>query len=407
MSLCIKLAFVVSAGAALIFCQGSSSAQTAETPDNSAPPVEVFFVTNRAPVALENGSSSYGASRSHSLAFGAVSVWGKDALAASVSEPVELGRFPATPYRIEHAGGTAQREPSVTAAHANTIAVMQKELAARIKEKHRHEAVIFIHGYNNSFDDAVRSAAQLCNDVGPMDYLCVAVTWPAGGSKGVLFGYNVDRESGEFAVADVRKAIRAIGTTPGLQKLHFVAHSRGTDVLASAFQQLAIETYASRSSFATKLKIANVILAAPDMDMDVAFTRVLGVVSDPETPYGKKPDYNAKFKYGQMHLTVYASQKDRALELSKALFGSEERLGLLDSHANGSQLELAANAAGIADFISVENGGGFIGHSYFLSSPEVRADLAAVIREGKKPGDDGRPLVEVHHPFWVLPGKPQ
>ncbi len=60
---------------------------------------------------------------------------------------------------------------------------MKKELSARIKEKKRHEAVVFIHGYNNSFDDAARSAAQLCNDLGPEDYLCIALTWPAGGSK--------------------------------------------------------------------------------------------------------------------------------------------------------------------------------------------------------------------------------
>lgn len=407
MKLILKASFLISTVAVAAIFSNITSAQTTDTLDNAVPPVEVFYVTDRAPLPLEDGSTSYGASRSHSLAFGSVSVWGKDASAASLSAPNEIGRFPKTPYKIEHANGFAQRDGSITAEHTKTMALMKKELSARIKEKKRHEAVVFIHGYNNSFDDAARSAAQLCNDLGPEDYLCIALTWPAGGSKGVLFGYNVDRESGEFAVADIRKAIRAIGATPGLHKLHFVAHSRGTDVLATAFQQLAIEAYASQSSFASQLKIANVILAAPDMDMDVAFTRVLGVVSDPETLHGNKPDYKAKFKYGDMHLTVYASHKDKALELSKALFGSEERLGLLDSSANASEIDLVANAAGITDFVSVENGGGFIGHSYFLSTPEVRADLAAVIKDGKRPGDEGRSLVEVRPPFWILPSRQQ
>lgn len=377
-----------------------------QTAQAAAEPIEILYLTNRAPVTLENGAVSYGAGRSRSLAFGTVSVAGDEAATAGVSAPTEIGRFPSSPYRLEQTKGVLRRAPSVAAEHAQAQALLQKELAGRIQESGRREAVIFIHGYNNSFEDAARSVGQLCSDLGPRDYLCIAITWPAGGSKGALFGYNFDRESGEFAVPDVRKAIRAIGMTPGLKKLHFIAHSRGTDVLSTALQQLAIETYSSQASMAGKLKIANIVLAAPDVDMDVAFARMLGTASDPEAPYGKAPKHDATFDPGQMHLTVYASQKDKALEMSKALFGSETRLGLMDSSAKNEMLELAAQSAGVADFISVENGGGLIGHSYFLSSPEVRADLVALIRDGRKPGDDGRALVEVHHPFWILPGQP-
>lgn len=407
MSLNIKLSLIPLAIAAMSFFIAPTSAQTAETPTDSNAAVDIFYVTNRAPVSLENGGFSYGAGRSHSLAFGSVSVRAANDGVASLSSPSEIGRFPETPYPIEYSKGNAQRSSTVLSDHARAFSLMQKELARRIKEVDRHEVIVFIHGYNNSFEDAVRSASQICNDVGSKDFLCVAITWPAGGTKGVLFGYNVDRESGEFSVADVRKAIRAIGTTPGLDKLHFVAHSRGTDILSSALQQLSIEAYVSKTSLAEKLKIKNIVLAAPDMDVDVAFTRVLSVVSDPETPYGSSPNYKAKFHPGAIHVTVYASPKDKALELSKSLFGSEERLGLLDPNASGKKIELAAQAAGIADFISVENGGGFIGHSYFLSTPEVRADLAAIIREGKRPDEEGRFLLEITNPFWVLPKRQQ
>jgi esterase/lipase superfamily enzyme len=384
----------------------SASSQTTEA--QSAPePIEILYLTNRAPVTLENGAPSYGAGRSHSLAFGTVTVVGDDVATAGVSVPTELGRFPSAPYRLERTNGVLRRSPAVMAEHARAQALLVKELTRRVRDAGRHEAVVFIHGYNNSFEDAARSVGQLCNDLGPKDYLCVAITWPAGGTRGALFGYNFDRESGEFAVPDVRKAVRAIGMTPGLRKLHFIAHSRGTDVLSTALQQLAIESYASQSSMAGKLKIANIVLAAPDLDMDVAFARMLGTASDPEAPSGKAPNHDATFNPEQMHLTIYASQKDRALEMSKALFGSETRLGLMDSHAKAEMLELVAQTAGVADFISVENGGGLIGHSYFLSSPEVRADLTALIRDGRKPGDDGRALVELQHPFWILPGRPR
>ena len=55
----------------------------------------------------------------------------------------------------------------------------------------------------------------------------------------------------------MRKAIRAIGETKGIAKMHIIAHSRGTDVAASALQQLAIESYAMKSSLSQRFKISN------------------------------------------------------------------------------------------------------------------------------------------------------
>ena len=121
----------------------------------------------------------------------------------------------------------------------------------------------------------------------------MVLTWPAGGSRGAFLGYNVDRESGEFAVADMRKAIRAIGQTEGVRGIHIIAHSRGTDALASAFQQPSAEAYVSRFSTTENLKVRNIVLFAPDIDIDVAATKIFDVFSDPDTPYGAKKNPNA------------------------------------------------------------------------------------------------------------------
>ena len=382
-------------------------AMTAGPPGVARPSLDIFYITNRAPIAREDGSPSYGATRSHALAYGSVAVSGHDAVEAIVAPPTKIGQFPATPYGLEKAPGGVRRMPNALAAHQRSVAEMQGEIQRRVAATRRKEIVVFVHGYNNSFDDAAKSAAQICNDLGPQDFICIALTWPAGGSKGILFGYNVDRESGEFAVGDIRKAVRIIAGTPGLQRLHFIAHSRGTDVLTSALQQLAIEAYVSQSSIGQKLKIGNIVLAAPDMDIDVAFAKMYGVPSDPDLPYGRSPKQSVVYNTGNLHLTVYSSPGDKALSLSKALFGSEMRLGLLDAHADPTEEQLAPQVGGIAEFVSVEDGGGFIGHSYFLSNSAVRADLVALIRDRKKPGEPGRPLVEVNHPFWFLPNRPQ
>jgi esterase/lipase superfamily enzyme len=95
-------------------------------------------------------------------------------------------------------------------------------------------------------------------------------------------------------------------------------------------QQLGIEAYVAQSSISQRFKISNLILFAPDIDMDVAGTKLFGIVSDPDALYGKKakPDVNFP-STGTFHLTVYSSPNDRALGLSAMLFGSAVRLGQL------------------------------------------------------------------------------
>ena len=228
------------------------------------------------------------------------------------------------------------------------------------------------------------------------------LTWPAGGSRGAFMGYNVDRESGEFAVSDMRKAIRAIGETPGLRAVELIAHSRGTDVLASAFHLLGVETYVSRASISESLRVRNIVLFAPDIDIDVATTKIFDVFSDPDEPYGAKKNPSATIKEGSLHLTIYSSPADQALSLSSSIFGSRLRLGQLNLSGPEAKA-LRADPGHFADLIEVDDNTGEFGHGYFLSNPAVRSDLVALIRDGLMPGDPGRQLIEIGKAFWRIP----
>ena len=135
----------------------------------------------------------------------------------------------------------------------------------------------------------------------------------------------------------MRKAICAIGQTEGVRGVHIIAHSRGTDVLASAFQQLSAEAYVSRFSSTENLKVRNIVLFAPDIDIDVAATKIFDVFSDPDTPYGAKKNPNVAIRQGSFHLTIYSSPGDQALGLSTSIFGSRLRLGQLGSERAGSE----------------------------------------------------------------------
>jgi esterase/lipase superfamily enzyme len=215
-----------------------------------------------------------------------------------------------------------------------------------------------------------------------------------------LFGYNVDRESSEFAVEHLKKAIRMIADTPGVERIHLLGHSRGTDVLASALALLNVESYVTRTTLTRRFKIVNVALIAPDLDFDVAAAKIFSVVSDPDLPYGDAPNARGVFPIPELRVTIYVSPQDKALTVSEFLFGSLIRLGRLQASTLRKEDIDRARKAGLLDVISVSGTTDMFGHSYFTSNPDVSSDLIALIRYGAKPGDPLRPLVEVARPFW-------
>ena len=371
--------------------------------------LDLLYVTDRAPTSDPRTKAiSYGSERSRTMSFGSIDIRIEpDSTGAAEGMKLdgitEIGRFPEVPYPAVTTSSGYRRSPAVVAAHKEAVASLQDEIHQRLAKSARKEVVVFIHGYNNTFADAAFATGNICRLLGP-DFVCVVLTWPAGGSRGAFLGYNVDRESGEFAVADMRKALRAIGETEGLRGLDVIAHSRGTDVVASAFQQLGVEAYVRRSSITDTLTIRNIVLFAPDIDIDVGATKIFDFFSDPDTPYGAKKNPNATIKRGSLHLTIYTSPGDQALGAASGIFGSRLRLGQLD--LNGPEAKaMRADPGHLVDLIEVRENTGAFGHGYFLTNPAVRSDLVALIRDRLKPGDPGRPLVEVGAPsFWRIAG---
>ena len=197
-------------------------------PVNSAEPVHpsndlnLLYVTDRAPIVdSQTNALSYGSERSRTMSFGSIDIRIESDLSEAMGEMKlggikEIGRFPEVPYSAVISSAGYRRAPAVVAAHEEAVASLQGEIRNRLAKTERKEVVVFIHGYNNSFADAANAMGSICHLLGG-DFVCVLLTWPAGGSRGAFMGYNVDRESGEFAVADMRKAIRAIGQTEGVR----------------------------------------------------------------------------------------------------------------------------------------------------------------------------------------------
>ena len=232
----------------------------------------------------------------------------------------ELGRFPPIAYGVAATPAGIARAPSVVEAHEKASAMLQAEVARRLAAAPRKEVVLFVHGYANTFQDASFTMGELCHFLG-REFVCAIFTWPAGGSRGLFFGYNVDRESGEFAVHHLKQAIRIIADTPGVEHVHLLAHSRGTDVLVTALRELAIEAYVSGTQLESRFKVRNIVLMSPDLDADVAVAKMFGIISDPDMPYGKAPNPRVVFPPPKMRLTVYMSRQRQGAQHGRIFDG--------------------------------------------------------------------------------------
>jgi esterase/lipase superfamily enzyme len=364
--------------------------------------VELFYVTDRMPEKDENGDLAYGYGRSTSLAFGTARIALEPEMPWSELERVslmenrdpeltlrlvgveEIGRYPETPFNIHRVNGKLEIEPETAQHIAETTELAESVLEKRLAESPKKEVVLFVHGFNNDFEYAAGTAAELWHFLG-REHIMVLYTWPAG--RGGMRGYTYDRESGEFTVYHLKRTIERIATSPGVEKVHLVAHSRGTDVLSTAVRELIFEYRGTELAHAPLLNIENLVLAAPDLDLEVTLQRLAADQLNEDIG----------------DVVFYTFSGDKAIGASAKLFGSKRRMGRInvDDVADHRKSVLAA-VEGLA-FVDLEEAADTLGHAYFHNSPEASSDLVMTIRYGLKPGvEGGRPMAPLGMVFWRL-----
>jgi esterase/lipase superfamily enzyme len=83
--------------------------------------------------------------------------------------------------------------------------------------------LIFVHGFNNRFEDAVYRFAQIAHDSGA-NAAPVLFTWP---SRGSVFAYGFDRESANFSRDAFEETVWRIAKDPEVGDVTIMAHSMG------------------------------------------------------------------------------------------------------------------------------------------------------------------------------------
>lgn len=161
------------------------------------------------------------------------------------------------------------------------------------------EAVIYVHGFNNTFDEGVLRITQLAEDF-DMPGVAVHYSWPSAGNP---LGYAYDRDSVliardglEVLITDVRAA--------GARRIVLVGHSVGAMLIMETLRQLSIADPGS-----VVRGIDAVMLISPDIDVELFRSQAARIGRLPQ-PFG-----------------IFVSRRDRVLGLSARLTGQRNRLG--------------------------------------------------------------------------------
>ena len=206
------------------------------------------------------------------------------------------------------------------------------------------DVLLYVHGYRESFESAAIGAARLSDGTGFRGATAL-FTWPSGATT---FGYGYDRESALWSRDAFEDLLTAVAQTPSGGRVHIVAHSMGTLLTLEALRMVR-----GSGGEGAMAKIGAIVLAAPDIDIDL-FARGVERLG----PDARK-------------ITVISSTNDRALAVASRIAGGVVRAGAADRE----RLEgLGVRVADASDY-----GGGLINHDLFLTNPDVQGVVKRAI----------------------------
>ncbi len=177
-------------------------------------------------------------------------------------------------------------------------------------------------------------------------------SWP---SRGSLFEYSYDRESANISRDALEQLLTRLAESPMVGEVTVLAHSMGAWLAMKSLRQMAIR------HGRIPPRIQTVILASPDLDVDVFRTQLVGLGE-------KRPRF-----------VVFVSRRDRALQFSRSIAGNVERLGVIDPE---SKPWIGEKGVDVIDLTGVDTSD-LTRHSKFAANPDVVRFLGAQLINGE------------------------
>ena len=392
------------------------------------PEAPIVFFTDRQPED-DGGFLTFGHERSGAISFGTARVvtdpaldW-PDLVRVSTAKQ-RRHRYGMLLDRVEIAGQVSPIESLLSVVDGRLVYTQNAwdlfidqldtfdaELNQQLQHDPDGEVILFVHGFHNDFESAAVRLAAIWHAGGRVG-VPVLFSWPAG-EKGLLpIAYNHDRESGEFSIRHLKIMLFALARNPKVQRVHLIAHSRGTDVVVttlreikddlwgvyggSAFMRLAVGAQPNEfldppgdqppKSAPDTLKLDTLVLASADIDRDVFIQRF---IVEQVTRLARRT-------------VIYTSPDDLALRAS-VLFtgGNSRRLGQqgytdFPTHVRSLLTQLPSFEF-IECHVHAKNS-----HAYAFEHPAALSDMIRLIRDATPAGTPRRPLHPIAPNFWRL-----
>ena len=229
-----------------------------------------------------------------------------------------------------------------------------QEISQTLQVSPGKAVLLFVHGYNTTFQDAAMRTAQLAYDL-KFPGVPLFFSWPSAGRP---TSYLRDTDTAELSERHFAQLLDHLSRLPTTD-VYVIAHSMGNRIVTTGVRA-RVEKGQDTS------KVRELLLAAPDINADLFRTQIAPALA----------------RMRGTRTTVYASSKDLALRASSVLH-EYSRVG--DTHPNvfvHPRIE-TIDASGV----SLLNRG--YGHTYIMDSQAVLNDIHLLLQRRVSAKDRG------------------
>lgn len=321
-------------------------AQLRRIPKGDVADIKVFFWTSRLPKNIDQNTFFTTSANSH-LMCGAATVRIPKEEVANRADRLAAGLT-----RLSRAKGRQTIEAALSISDTELFDIPEHFInqlrgeTAKSSKRFEGQAILYIHGYNNSFNDALRRAATIAFD---LNFSGPILTFAWCSAERFEF-YRKDRKRARVEVQNLLDALLTLGKIPNL-RLNIFAHSTGAEIALNALDRL------SQSNPEQLPLLGELVLAHADVKPST-LARIL-------------PSLRAL----NIGTTSYSSRDDRAMQISRLMrwFGSH-RLGARPAYFDG------VDAIDISGLGAPRDSN----HNVFMRSSIVFSDIAQLIPGPKR-----------------------
>lgn len=278
-----------------------------------------------------------------------------------VGAPIRRPEIDIGVWRFQYRKENPSKDFTLAAVDVQTQAEFVASLRTRLRSPNNAppHALVFVHGYNVSFNDALFRAAQLAHDL-EFDGPVIAYSWPSGGNAAA---YKHDLDMAKSSRRGLAELLETIAAIPEIQSVNIIAHSMGNDPVLEVLSERS--TILRSGGKLPDLKLNEILLAAPDIPWPVFEQQAAGI---------------RKLVAGGV--TLYASENDKALKASKQLSLGTTRAG--EVPPNGP---IVVNGIDSIDISAASTSMFALNHTTFAERAMLVGDIKAVLGFSQHPPD--------------------